>query len=399
MPAPLPLHVVGVSHHTADIGVRDRLALAPEQITEWLHRERRAERTLVVLATCNRLELYWWGDDDQEAGLRSLARDQGVQLDSRMAYRCDRLPALRHLFLVAAGLDSQVVGEYEILGQVRRAHELARNAGTTSWELDEAFAAALAVGRRVRRETELGRHPGSVGSAAVAQAALCCGGSLTDRQVLVLGAGELADGVVGALESQACRSVSVLNRTAERAEALVRSRPADAVEWGSLAEALELADVAVVATGASHHVLDVPLLANALTSRPGRPLVVLDLAVPRNVDPATRDLPGVRLFDLDDLRLQYCPVTDGTSPAIEQAERLIREGMSHYRRTLRVRAAAPHLAELHEFGERLAAAEAERALSHLDSLSEPERGVVRDMAARIVRRLLYPASKKIRESL
>jgi glutamyl-tRNA reductase len=399
MPVSLPLHVVGVSHHTAEIGVRDRLALTADQVTDWLDRERRAERTLVVLTTCNRLELYWWGDDDQEAGLRALAREQGVRLDSRMAYRRDGLPALRHLFLVAAGLDSQVLGEYEILGQVRRAHELARSAGTTSWELDEAFAAALAVGRRVRHETDLGRHPGSVGSAAVTQAALCCGGSLADRQVLVVGAGELADGVLRALESHACRSVSVLNRTPERAEALVSSRPAEVAGWGSLPEALAQADVAVVATGASHHVLDVPLLTNALASRDGRPLVVLDLAVPRNVDPAARDLPGIRLFDLDDLRLQHCPVTDGTSPVMEQAEGLIRDGMNRFRRTLRVRVAAPHLAELHQFGERLAAEETERALTELDSLSEVERGVVRQMAERIVRRLLYPASKKIRESL
>jgi glutamyl-tRNA reductase len=373
--------------------------LTQEQITGWLDRERRAERTLVVLATCNRLELYWWGDDDQEAGLRALAREHGVRLDSRMAYRCDGLPALRHLFLVTAGLDSQVLGEYEILGQVRRAHELARHAGTTSWELDEAVAVALAVGRQVRRETELGRHPGSVASAAVTQAALCCGGSLANRQVLVVGAGELADGVLHALESQACQSVWVLNRTAERAEALVSSRPAEAADWGSLPEALEQADVAVVATSASRHVLDVPLLSNTLASRGGRPLVVLDLAVPRNVDPAARDLPGIRLFDLDDLRLQHCPVTDQTAPAFEQAEGLIRNGMSRFRHTLRVRAAAPHLAELHQFGERLAAEEAERALTELDSLSEAERGVVRQMAERIVRRLLYPASKKIRESL
>ena len=399
MPASLPLHVVGVSHHTAEIAVRDQLALTPDQITDWLDRERRGQRTLVVLATCNRLELYWWGDDDQEARLRALARDQGVRLDSHMAYRCDGLPALRHLFLVAAGLDSQVLGEYEILGQVRRAHELARHAGTTSWELDEAFGAALAAGRQVRQETDLGRHPGSVGSAAVTQAALCCGGSLADRQVLVMGAGEVADGVLRALESHACRSVSVLNRTPERAEALVSSRSAEVTDWGSLPGALAQADVAVVATGAPRPVVDVALLANALASRDGRPLVVLDLAVPRNVDPAARDLPGIRLFDLDDLRLQHCPVTDGTSPAIEEAEGLIRDGIGRFRRTLRVRAAAPHLAELHRFGERLAAEEAERALTELDSLSEAERGVVRQMAERIVRRLLYPASKKIRESL
>src|SRR6266545_216049 len=115
MPTSLPFHVVGVSHHTAGVAVREQLALTPAQIGQWLDRERRAERSLMVLSTCNRLELYWWGDDDQEAGLRDLARAQGFSLDARAVYRRDGIPALRHLFLVAAGLDSQVLGEYEIL--------------------------------------------------------------------------------------------------------------------------------------------------------------------------------------------------------------------------------------------------------------------------------------------
>jgi glutamyl-tRNA reductase len=399
MPTSLPLHLVGVSHHTAGLEVREQLVLTSEQIGEWLQRERRAQRSLVVLATCNRLELYWWGDDDQESNLRALARAQGLTLDSRIVYRRDGLPAVRHLFLVASGLDSQVLGEYEILGQVRRAHAQARAAGTTTWELDAAFAAAMAAGRRVRRETPLGRHPGSVGSAAVAQAALCCGGSLAGRAVLVLGAGELADGVLGALEAQACRSVVVLNRTSERADALVASRAADTASWDSLPEVLAEVDVAVAATAAPHPVLNASLLAEALRSRSGRPLVVLDLAIPRNVDPPARDVPGVRLFDLDDLRLEHCPAASRTSPAIEEAEALLRDAVSRFRRSLRIRAAAPHLAELHRLGERLAQEEADRTLAELESLSESEREVVRQMADRLVRRLLYPASRKIRESL
>jgi glutamyl-tRNA reductase len=399
MPASLPLHLVGVSHHTAEVGVRERLALTPEQIVEWLDREQNAGRSLVVLATCNRLELYWWGDDDQEAGLRALAGQHGLMLDSRMVYRYDGLPAVRHLFMVAAGLDSQVLGEYEILGQVRRAHEQARNAGTTTWELDEAFMTALAVGREVRNQTALGRHPASVASAALAQAALCWGGSLAGRDVLLLGAGEVADGVLRALEAHPCNSVTVLSRSTERAEALTGNGRAQVADWQSLPEVLAQTDVAIAATAAPHHIVDASVLAEALRSRNGQPLVVLDLALPRNVDPAARDLPGLRLFDLDDLRLKHCPAAAPTSPVIAQAEGLIRNAVSRFFRGLRIRAAAPHLAELHQFGERLAAEEASRALAELESLSEAEQGVVREMAGRIVRRLLYPASQKIRESL
>ncbi len=399
MPTSIPFHIVGVSHHTAGVAVREQLALTPARIGQWLDRERRAERSLMVLSTCNRLELYWWGDDDQEAALRDLARAQGLSLDARAVYRHDGIPAVRHLFLVAAGLDSQVLGEYEILGQVRRAHEQAQAAGTTTWQLDAAVTTALATGRRVRQETPLGRHPGSIGSAALAQAALCWGGSLEGRSILLLGAGEVAEGVLRALEAYSYRSLVVLNRTAEHAEALVTNRAAEIRSWEALPAELNEADVVITATAAPLPVLHASTLAEAIRHRGGRPTVVLDLAIPRNVDPDARDVPGVRLFDLDDLRLEHCPAVSGTAPALEEAEALIRDAISRFGRRLRIRAAAPHLAELHQLGERLAEEEAERALAELETLSEAEREVVRRMAGRLVRRLLYPASQKMRETL
>jgi glutamyl-tRNA reductase len=139
------------------------------------------------------------------------------------------------------------------------------------------------------------------------------------------------------------------------------------------------------------------MLQAAVAARGGRPLVVLDLAVPRNVEPAARDLPGVRLFDLDDLRLQHCPATSASSPALDHAERVLHEEYVRFRSALRHRAAAPHLAELHRLGAELAQEEADRALAELESLSERDRDVVRQLASRLTRRLLYPASKAIRE--
>ena len=394
-----PFHVVGISHHTASVALREQLALTPLQISAWLERERREERSLMVLATCNRLELYWWGDEDQEMSLRHLAQRQGVALDSGVVYRCDGLPGVRHLFRVAAGLDSQVMGEYEILGQLRRAHDQAKVAGTTTWQLDAAVSAALSAGRRVRQETRLGQHPGSVASAALAQAALCWGGSLAEHRLMLLGAGEVADGVLRALESQAHGALVVANRTADRAEVLAIANGADTVFWEALPRELARVDVVIAATSAPHPILDSETLAAVVESRAGRPLVVLDLAVPRNVDPGARDIAGLRLFDLDDLRLEYCPAVSGIAPSIDEAEKLIDDGILRFERSLRVRAAAPLLAELHSFGERLAEEETERALAQLEALSAEERDVVRRMASRLVRRLLYPASQTIRENL
>jgi glutamyl-tRNA reductase len=395
----MPFHLAGVSHHTADVTVRERLVLSPDALDAWLHREHQAGRSLVVLSTCNRLELYWWGDHDHEGGLRAFARERGLPLDPRAIYRRDGLPALTHLFLVAAGLDSQVLGEYEIQGQVRRAHDQSRSLGTTTWELDAAFDAALAAGRRVRHETALGRHPGSIASASVAHAKRCAGGSFADKHVLVLGAGEAAQGVLDAIQAEACASVLVLARTAERGEALVTDRTASAGPWSALAEALARADVVFAATAAPDPLLSGSQLSAALRSRPERPLVVLDLAVPRNVDPAARDLRGIRLFDLDDLRLQHCPAAVGSAPALEEAEALVRAEVGQFRKALRNRAAAPHLAELHQLGDRLAREEADRALSELGPLSERQQDLVREMAERLVKKLLYPASRKIRETL
>jgi glutamyl-tRNA reductase len=395
----MPFHLAGISHHTAAVSVREQLVLAPEEVAVWLERERHAERSLIVLSTCNRLELYWWGDHDQEAGLRAAARERGLPLDPRTVYRRDGLPALSHLFLVAAGLDSQVLGEHEIAGQVRRAHEQAHSIGTSTWELDAAFAAALAAGRRVRRETALGRHPGSVASASVAHAKRCSGGSFEGRNLLVLGAGEVADGVLHALEAEPCASVLVLGRTAERVQALVSDRAASWAVWDALPQALARADVVFAATAAAEPVLSAPALAEALQSRPERPLVTLDLAVPRNVAAAARDVPGVRLFDLDDLRLQHCPAAVGSAPALEEAEALVRTELSRFRKLLRGRVVGPHLAELHRLGERIAREEADRTLTDLGSLSAEQQEVVRLMAERLVRRVLYPASRKIRESL
>ncbi|HEX5387053.1 MAG TPA: glutamyl-tRNA reductase [Gemmatimonadales bacterium] len=397
MPTALQLQLAGISHHTADVGLRERLSLEPEAIAAWLARERDAGRPSVVLATCNRVELYWWGDAE-ERRLHVLAAERGVALPPPASYELSGTQTVRHLFRVAAGLDSQVFGEREILGQVRRAHELARAAGATNWQIDAAFCAALTAGRRTRHETTLGLHPASVSSAALSHARLCWGGSLAGRAVLVLGAGEAAEGVLRALEDEPGGSAIVVNHHDDRASALAAtSDVAASAHWDELPAALADADVVVTATASPHPVLSAAALEAAVAARAGRPIVVLDLAVPRNVESLARDVPGVRLFDLDDLRMQHCPVTASTSPALDAAEEILRQELVQFRRLLRNRAAAPHLAELHRLGARLAAEEAERALAELPSLTEREQEVLRRMTSRLVRRLLYPASKAIRE--
>lgn len=401
MSRPPSAHLVGISHHTAGVGVRERLALSADDMACRLEVEAAAGRSLVLLSTCNRLELYWWGDADQEPHLRRLAAQRGVALDSSLLYRRDGQAALRHLFTVAAGLDSQVLGELEILGQVRRAHQLAATAGATTWELDLAFAAALAAGRRARRDTLLGRHPASVSGAALEHAARCMGGSLADTQALVLGAGEVAAGVLRALEGHAAARVAVLSRRRERCAKLAAAVPganAHPAGWERLADELSGADLVFAATGSRRPVLDAAALSQVMASRTDRGLLVLDLGVPRNIEPAARDVPGVRLFDLDDLRLQHCPAVGPAAPELEEVGRILERELARLDRALRRRAAGPELAELHRFGAVLAREEAERALAELGALSEERSAVVRRMAERLARRLLYPASRAMGDS-
>lgn len=391
---PLSFHVVGVSHHSAAVGVRERFALSPGEVADLLERERSVGRAGLFLATCNRCELYWWGEYDAEGWFRDFAGARGAGSDE-VLLRLDGPPAVRHLFTVVAGLDSQILGETEIMGQVRRAYDLARGAGTTTREMDTIFSAALACGRRVRSETLLGRHPASVSSAAVGLAAGELAG-IEDREVLVLGAGEAAEGALRALDASRARRVTLLNRHAERARALASGWGAETGGWEVLDGRLAGADLVLVATSAARPVLSVAQLGGALAARGGRELMVMDLAVPRNVEPAARALPGLRLFDLDDLQRLCCPAAGAPSAALADAERLVGDELARLGGALRGRAAAPHLAELHRLGARVAEQETAWALAQLDDLSDRERDVVRRMADRLVRRVLYPVSKAVR---
>jgi glutamyl-tRNA reductase len=388
----LPFHVVGLNHHTAGIQLREQLAFSPAEVEAWLQGQAAAGSTALLLSTCNRCEIYWTGGPDLEAWFRDFALSRGVPVGGALV-RLDGEAAVRHLFDVAAGLDSQILGEAEVLGQVRRAYDAARAAGTTNRLIDTVLSAALVAGRRVRRETSLGRHPASVSSAAVDVAASLM--PLGEACALVLGAGEVAEAVLKALKGRTA-GTAVVNRRPERAAPLASALDAVTAEWDELDAMLATADVVFVGTSASAPLIGAAQLADAAGGRQ-RELAVFDLSVPRNVEPAARDLPGVRLFDLDDLQRLRCPVEGFTSPTIAHAQRVLEQELERLDTALKARAAAPRLAELHRTAGRLAKEEADKALAQLGDLSERERQVVREMAERLVRRVLYPMSRTVRE--
>ncbi len=379
----------------ASLEEREPFAFTPAETAALLEHQLKAGQSSLLLSTCNRCELYWSGDEDLEPWFRGVAKGRGAAASLQLI-RHDGIAAVRHLFRVTAGLDSQILGETEVLGQVRRAYDAARAAGTTTREMDLILSGALASGRRVRCETFLGRHPASVSSAAVDFIAERWG-KIGSREVVVLGAGEAAEGSLRALHELGASRVTLLNRRPARTEVLAEAWGAASGAWEDLSPKLETADLLLVATSAPGPVVSATQLSQAIT-RSDRELFVIDLSVPRNVEPSARDIPGVHLFDLDDLQRLCCPAAGAASVALDDAHQVIEDELARLGITLRGRAVAGKLAELHRRGVELAEQESAWALTRLESLSESDREVVREMAERLVRRVLYPVSRDLRQN-
>jgi glutamyl-tRNA reductase len=378
----------------APVEERERFALTKPEVTALLRERYDSNQSSLLLSTCNRCELYWTGNNDLEPWFRNFSEARGASLEIRLLRR-EGLNAVRHLFTVAAGLDSQILGETEILGQVRRAYDMARAAGTTTRDMDLIFSAALGAGRRVRCETLLGRHPASVSSAAIDLVAERLG-NIGARHVVVLGAGEAAEGVLRALHEHGASRVRLLNRRPERARVLAEAWGATPGNWDELDQQLGAADLVLVATASARAVVSAAQIRTALEGRTNRELYLVDLSVPRNVEPETRNIGGVRLFDLDDLQQACCPAAAAPSAALGEAEKVLDDELARLGLSLRGKVVAPRLAELHRLGVEMAEQESAWALARLESLSDTDREIVRQMADRLVRRVLYPVSRDLR---
>jgi glutamyl-tRNA reductase len=300
--------LVGLNHRTAPVEVRERVSFTNDQArvaAEQLRARGILEESL-VLSTCNRSEIYGVPPEsshESAAGLSSFLSEfhalQPAVLKPALYHNYDR-DAIRHLFRVAAGLDSMLLGEAEILGQVREAYRFAHEQGATGPVLNRLFQGALEVGKRVRSETELGKRPMSVAAAGVKLAERIFG-KLGDRSALVLGAGAVSEQVVNALRDRGIGHLFVMNRSRERAEHLAQQLSARVIEWGKWESALLLPDVVVSSVSADAPVVDRKTLEAAMSARGSRALFLMDLGLPRNIESSTADLYNVYLYNIDDL--------------------------------------------------------------------------------------------------
>ena len=374
------LLALGVSHRNAPLELRERLFLSDAHV-----RELAEELGAVVLSTCNRTELYLAGGDAWRAR-EELERRSGLQLD-RVLASWEGGQAVEHLFRVAAGLDSLVPGEGEILGQVRAAYETALNAGATGPVLNRLFEDALHTGKRVRTEARLAEMPESVAAAAVdlAREAL---GALEDRRALLFGAGRMSELAARDLREHGAEVV-VASRTLESAQELAGRVGGRAAPFDAVAVELPEADLVVSATRCPYAILH----AEAVQPRT-KPLVLIDIAVPRDLDPEIGKLDGCTLYDID--RLGGGLV--GREEDVLAAERIVAEEAARFAEWRRSRGAAPAIAALRRRAEEIRAEELARAGSRLAELSPRERETVETLTAQIVNKLLHAPTVRARET-
>jgi len=392
----MALTVVGVNHRGASLDIRERLAYRTSEAVHALEalREVSAAREAVLLSTCNRTEVYAVESD------RDVAPDVWSAFSARLGrdasefgyVRRDR-DAVTHLFRVASGLDSMVLGEAQIHGQVRDAWEVCR--GQSGPVLNRLFQTSLLVAGRVRSETSIARGAASVSSAAV-QIAKQIFGSLHGRRAMVLGAGEMAELALECLVDQGVRAAIVANRTFERAQELAERYGAVAMHFDECWPSLVDVDVMVCSTASPRAVVSVEQVWPALAARGDRPLCILDIALPRDVDLAVRRLDNVFLYDLDDLQAVVAANVERRRGEMPSAEQLIGGEVDRYWDWLAGLSAVPTLTEMRARMESVREREVSEALRRLDHLPPAERAVVEDLSRSLMNKFLHEPSVRLR---
>ena len=392
----MALTVVGINHRGASLDVRERIAFRQSETVPMLAalRDASGAREAVLLSTCNRTEVYAVEDE------RDVAPHVWAALSARLAeeaagygyvYR-DR-ETVSHLFRVASGLDSMVLGEAQIHGQVREAWETCR--AQSGAVLNRLFQTSLLVAGRVRNETAVARGAASVSSAAV-QLAKQIFGSLAGRRAMVLGAGEMAELALESFASQGVRTSIVANRTFDRAEQLAARYGAIAMHYDECWRALADIDVLVCSTASPHPIVFAEHLRPALDARGDRPLCILDIALPRDVDPAVGDLANVFLYNLDDLQAVVSSNLERRHAEVPTAEELIGGEVERYWDWLAGLAAVPVLTEMRARMDALRAKELESALRKLAELGPAEREVVAELSRTLMNKFLHDPTVRLR---
>jgi len=397
----LQIHVVGVNHSTTPIEVREKLAVGSKQFSAALVLLGDYVSQGLILSTCNRTEVYSVSDSTSSAQsgnvdfLRAWSKTSDADLLPYLYFYRDEA-AVEHLFRVAAGLDSMIIGEFEILGQVKQSLEEAETADMVKVPLRNLFHQALQVGRLVREKTGISRNALSVSSVAVDLAAKAIG-DLDNRKALVIGTGEAGRLVAKALKERGILQITTTSRSYETAAALAMTLGGSSVNIGNLGEELVICDIVISCTGAPHFVLDLQTVQDAMQARSGHPLVVIDIAVPRDVEPEVRQIDNLFLYDIDDLIHLSNLNRKQRQTEMRSATAIVKAEMKRFASWWRTTEVRPVIRSLVKKGEDIRRAQVDMTLKKLHDLSPGEQESLEVMTKAIVRKILHDPIQRLKD--
>ncbi len=402
----MKLQIVGCSHHTAPIDVRERLAFSPEQARDALAqlRQRFPGAESVLVSTCNRVEIFTAAEEPAVCPTHHEVADflaefhdlDGMEILDALLERTGE-DAVRHLFMVASSLDSMLVGESQILSQVKQAYELARTANSAGPLTNSVFQSAIRVAKRVANETAINERRVSIPSVAIADFARQIYERFDDKKVLVIGAGETGEETLRYLICEGARDIVVVNRSLERAQNLAERFGGIARSWNDLHQLLVDADLVISTTGASEPIVTVDSYRQIQHQRHQRPLLVLDLAVPRDFDPAIGDLLGVYLYSIDDLQEACEANCRAREKEWPKAEKIITAETARFMADLHHRATGPTVRRLKAQADEVKTDELNRLFNKLGNADDRTRDEIARSFDRLVNKLLHPPLESLRD--
>ena len=400
----MKLLVTGLNHRTAPVEVRERVAFDPASLPQALETLRRREGLLegMILSTCNRVEVAVTSEEQANArGAIELFLSESRALDRRTLtehlYTYEGRDAIRHLFRVAASLDSMVVGEPQILGQMKQAYAAAKAAGAVSGFLELVLTRAFSVAKRVRSETEIGQSAVSVSYAAV-ELAREIFGSLAGRKVMLVGAGKMSELAARHLRRSGAADIYVTNRTRERAEQMAEVFQGTIVDYAAFHASLPEVDILIASSGAPHYILTRDDIRRAISIRRNRPMFLIDIAVPRNIDPEANQLDNVFLYDIDDLQQVVTTNLRGRMKEAEQAEQIIADEVDRLMARMQAREVAPVIVGLQEQLEQLRQAELQRLRGKLGTLTPEQQEAVEALTRGLVNKIAHGPITELRRN-
>ena len=395
--------LTGLSHHTAPVEVRERLAFEENTLLEALDRLRRRPGMIegMILSTCNRVEVAVTAEEqsDAEGSIeRFLAESRSVEPDwmSPYLYRYHGPDAIRHLFRVASSLDSMVVGEPQILGQLKNAYTVAKEHGAVTGFLDVLVTRAFNVAKRVRSETEIGAHAVSVSYAAV-ELARDIFGSLADKKVMIVGAGKMSESAARHLRHCGVTQIYVTNRTYERASEMAQLFDSKIVDYTRFTATLPEVDIVIASSGAPHYIITRDDMKKVIDARRNRPMFLIDIAVPRNIEPSINALDNVFLYDIDDLQKVVDTNLEGRMESAEEAEAIIREEVERMMARMKAREVVPMIVSLQEQLENVRLAEVARMRGKLGTLTPEQEQALDALTKGIINKIAHGPISELRK--